>query len=265
MDAEHGEGEAPQPIRSGKKPLKRRGFLLTGGLALAGLGGVALIGPDGVRDAYGQIRCGRSPDPPDTAPGARQQATLDGRRVVIGFPPNARGRIPVVIMLQETGGDALTPFDRYAVDRYLAAGGERFAVASVDDWPSADLTGTLLPYLHGCGLDTRRIGLLGWSAGGAGALRLAAELGGEQVAAVAAASPAVTAARAPLRELVDIPVWLGCGDADGWAQQTVTMLKGLQALGAPAEGGISRGCDDTAYRRRILPDQLAFLSRHVTT
>ncbi|GGS59011.1 hypothetical protein GCM10010156_17110 [Planobispora rosea] len=237
---------------------------MSGGLALAGLGGLSLLlGPDGLRDAYGQIKCGALPDPPESAPGSRQRGTMDGRRVVIGLPPGARGRLPVVILLQDTGGDALTPFDLYAVDRYLAAGGGRFAVAAVDDWSSADLDGALLPYLYGCGLDVRRIGLLGWAAGGAGALRIAAELGEEKVFAVGASAPTVTAGQAPLGELLDIPVWLDCGDRDSWAPQTETMLKGLRALGATAEGGIAGGCHDTAYHRRVLPDQLNFLSRHL--
>ena len=92
--------------------------------------------------------------------------------------------------------------------------GGRFAVASIDDWQLGRPPGTLLPYLTRNGMDTAKIGLMGWSAGGAGALRLAAELGPEQVGAVVAASHTVSAAQAPLRELVDIPVWLGCGDRD---------------------------------------------------
>ncbi|GGL39480.1 hypothetical protein GCM10014719_45670 [Planomonospora parontospora subsp. antibiotica] len=238
--------------------------MITGGLALLGLGATAVMaGPDGVRKAYGQIRCGRMPDPPEVPPGTLQRSTMDDRRVVIGIPPATRGRIPVVVMLHGAAGDALTPFELYAVDRYLAAGGARFAVASIDDWPSADIEGRLLPYLRDCGLDTDRIGLMGWSAGGAGALRLAAELGEKKVAVVVAVAPAITTAQAPLRELVDIPVWLGCGDRDGWARQTETMLKGLKALGATAEGGISGGCHNAAYRRRVLPEQLAFVSRHI--
>ncbi|MFJ2031891.1 alpha/beta hydrolase-fold protein [Streptosporangium sp. NPDC087985] len=264
MDAERGEGEAPAPPVRGETSLGRRAFLVGGGLAALSLGGAALAaGPDGVREAYAQIVCGALPEPPKTLPGTLQRSRVDGRRVVIGLPPDARGALTVVVMLHSTTGDARTPFDRYAVARHLAASGGHFAVASIDDWPSADLTGELLPYLRECNLDTRRIGLLGWSAGGAGALRLAAELGPERVSAVAATAPAVSAARAPLQKLVDIPVWLGCGERDLWAPQTETMLKGLKALGATAEGGISGGCRDTAYRRRVLPEQLAFFSRHM--
>lgn len=264
MDAERGEGEVPAPPRGGEGHFRRRAFLVGGGLAVLGLGGTALVaGPDGIRNAYAHIVCGSVPEPPRTRRGRRQQGVLEGRRVIIALPPRARGAVSVVVMFPESAGDARAPFDLYAVDRYLAAGSGRFAVASVDDWPSADIVGTLLPYLQTSGLDTRRIGLLGWAAGGAEALRLAAQLGSGRVSAVAAASPAVTAARAPLRELVDIPVWLGCGERDDRAPQTETMLKGLKALGATTEGEISSGCQDTAYRRRVLPEQLAFFARHM--
>lgn len=231
---------------------------------MLGLGGTALaVGPDGIRDAYAHIVCGSVPDPPRARPGRRQQGTLEGRKVIIALPPRTRGAVSVVVMFPEAPGGARAPFDLYAVDLYLAASQGRFAVAAVDDWPSADIVGTLLPYLKASGLDTRRIGLLGWSGGGAEALRLAAQLGADRVAAVAASSPAVTAARAPLRELIDIPIWLGCGEQDDRAPQTETMLKGLKALGATTEGGISSGCQDTAYRIRVLPEQLAFFTRHL--
>ncbi|WP_433243923.1 hypothetical protein ACQPYK_40720 [Streptosporangium sp. CA-135522] len=264
MDAERAEDGIPAPRESGNDPLNRRVFLIAGGLAALGLGGTALAaGPDGVREAYTQIVCGAIPEPPAAPPGTLQRSRVDGRRVVIGLPPQARGTLSVVVMLHSATGHARTPFDRYAVARHLAASGGRFAVAAVDDWPSADIAGQLLPYLRKCGLDIERIGLLGWSAGGAEALRLAAELGPDRVWAVAATAPAVTAARAPLQDLVDIPIWLGCGERDTWAPQTQTMLKGLKALGATAEGGVSGGCRNTAYRRRVLPEQLAFFSRHL--
>jgi S-formylglutathione hydrolase FrmB len=231
---------------------------------MLGLGGAALMaGPEGIREAYAQIICGAAPEPPSARPGARLRSKVGRHRVIIGFPPGMREEVPVAIMLHGAAGDACTPFDRYSADRYLAASGGRFAVASIDDWPSADITGAILPYLRANGLDTEKIALMGWSSGGAGALRLAAELGPKRVWAVAAASPAVTASQAPLRELVDIPVWLGCGERDDWALQTQTMLKGLRALGATAEGRVTSGCQDMAYRRRVLPEQLAFLSRHI--
>lgn len=264
MNGERGADGAPSRPSSGRGRLGRRAFLVGGGLAALGLGGAVLAaGPDGIRGAYAQIVCGLVPAPPVTSPGTLQRSRVDRRRVIVGLPPGAADGLPVVIMLHGAAGDARTPFDVYAIDRYLAAGGGRFALASIDDWPSADIPGTLLPYLSMNGMDTTKIGLMGWSAGGAGALRLAAELGPAQVGAVVAASPTVSAAQAPLRELVNIPVWLGCGERDAWARQTQTMLKGLKALGATAEGGISDGCQDTAYRRRVLPEQLAFLARHI--
>ncbi|MEV7012772.1 hypothetical protein [Streptosporangium sp. NPDC051022] len=264
MDAERGDRETPASPRGGEGRLRRRAFLVGGGLAVLGVGGLALAaGPDGFRRAYANIVCGSAPEPPRARPGRRQESRLDGRRVVISLPPRAREPVSVVIVLPEAPGGARTPFDMYAIDRYLAASQGRFALASIDGWPSVDIAGALLPYLRASGLDTTRIGLLGWATGGAEALRLAAQLGPGQVSAVAAASPAVTAARAPLRELVEIPVWLGCGERDDRAPQTETMLKGLKALGATTEGGISPGCPDTAYRLRVLPEQLTFFSRHM--
>ncbi|GAA3114409.1 alpha/beta hydrolase family protein [Streptosporangium carneum] len=264
MDAERGGGEAPAAPRDGEGRFRRRAFLVGGGLGVLGLGGAALVaGPGGVRSAYTRVVCGSTPEPPPGGTAGRRQGTLEGRRVIVAMPRAARDTVPVVVMLPEPPGDARAPYDLYAVDRYLAASPGGFAIASVDGWPSADIVGALLPHLEAGGLDVRRIGLLGWAAGGAEALRLAAQLGSGVVRAVAATSPDVTAARAPLRELVDIPVWLGCGERDDRAPQTETMLKGLKALGATTEGGISSGCQDTAYRRRVLPEQLAFFARHL--
>ncbi|MER7207355.1 hypothetical protein ABT340_09785 [Streptosporangium sp. NPDC000239] len=260
MDAERGEGSP----HGGDGRLRRRAFLVGGGLAALGLGGTALaIGPDGFRNAYARVVCGGVPDPPVARPGARRLSEVEGRTVIVSLPPGPRDRTAVVIMFPEGTENARASLDLCSADRYLAASGGRFAVAAIDDWPSADVVGTVLPHLETQGFDTGRIGLLGWAAGGAEALRLAAQLGSGRVAAVAAASPAVTAARAPLRDLVDIPVWLGCGERDDRAPQTETMLKGLKALGATTEGGISSGCQDTAYRVRVLPEQFAFFSRHL--
>ncbi|MCW2862406.1 MAG: hypothetical protein JWP48_4114 [Actinoallomurus sp.] len=55
--------------------------------------------------------------------------------------------------------------------------------------PSSALTRDLLSLLAAQGLGTRRIGILGWSMGGRGALWYAAGLGTARVTAVAAASP----------------------------------------------------------------------------
>ncbi|MER5322231.1 hypothetical protein [Streptosporangium roseum] len=63
--------------------------------------------------------------------------------------------------------------------------------------------------------------------------------------------------------LVGIPVWPGCGERDLRAPRTETTLKGLKAPGAPAEGGVSGECLNTACRRRVTPERLAFISRHL--
>ncbi|GGV10060.1 hypothetical protein GCM10010182_32300 [Actinomadura cremea] len=123
----------------------------------------------------------------------------------------------------------------------------------------------LIPFLADQGLRTGRVGLLGWSMGGDGALRLAAEHGRSRVAAVVATSPAIddTAARSYARRLAGIPVWAGCGDHDSFADPTRELLATLRDAGGRPEGGIYPGCHDAAFRRKMLPRQLAFLAPHL--
>lgn len=212
------------------------------------------------KDAYSLARCGALPDLPATTPGLVRQSRLGSRRVVIGYPTPHASRLPVTVLLHGAAGDARTPFDVYGIGRHLAGLG--FAVAAVDDWPSWDLVRDLLPHLAEQGLRTGGIGLMGWSFGGAGALRLAASLGPSQVSAVSAASPAITAGEAPLRELAKVPVWLGCGSTDPLAPETSDMLADLRKRGGVVAGGISSGCHDAAFRRRVMAEQLAFMNEY---
>jgi pimeloyl-ACP methyl ester carboxylesterase len=151
---------------------------------------------------------------------------------------------PLVVALHGQGGDASWPFDGLHVERHVAATG--LAVATVDGgdfyWHARRsgidtgrmVVNDLLPLLAGKGLATERIGLLGWSMGGYGALLLASTLGHRRVAGVVAASAAlwqsyeesfpvafddredfarndVFAAR---RRLASIPVRVDCGVDD---------------------------------------------------
>ena len=151
---------------------------------------------------------------------------------------------PLVVAMHGHGGDADWPFAGVHIDDHVASTG--LAVATVDGgdfyWharTSGIDTGRmviedLLPLLAGKGLATDRIGLLGWSMGGYGALLLATELGSGRVAGVVAASAAlwqspgdsapgafdyredfvrndVFARRAELR---GIPVRIDCGRGD---------------------------------------------------
>jgi enterochelin esterase-like enzyme len=134
-----------------------------------------------------------------------------------------------------------------------------------------------LPMLTARGLTTSRLGLLGWSMGGYGALYLAGQLR-TRAAAVIAESPALwlsaadTAAGAfddaadfqqhtifgRLELLEDIALRIDCGDQDGFAAIT-RLLR--QRLGTTPAGGIEPGGHDARYWRGQAAAQLRFAGR----
>lgn len=118
------------------------------------------------------------------------------------------------------------------------------------------------------------------STGSYGALLLAARLGAERVAAVAASSPAIWQrfadaepgafddaadfARNDLLSRVDalrtIPLRIDCGEDDPFADGA----RRLRAAFHPApEGGIAGGCHDGAFWARAAGPELAFVGRHL--
>jgi pimeloyl-ACP methyl ester carboxylesterase len=271
----------------------RRSVLAAGALTTLAGGAYGLMAagvlPDSVADALpgkGRLdralgRCGELPVPPAAAPGPVEIHTLRmsrGRpvRAVVGWPPGSGPGtpLPVTVLLHGGNGDARTPFDGYAIHRYLADAVTRrrtrpFAVAAVDDWATpGTVTDELLPYLAGRRLragGTDRIALLGWSIGGDGALSLATRLGPGRTAAVVATSPAITraSARSYARGLAGIPVWAGCGRSDSLAGPTEELLAALRDANANPAGGIYPGCHDSAFRRRMLMQQMTFLGTHL--
>ncbi|MCW2793150.1 MAG: hypothetical protein JWO76_2248, partial [Nocardioides sp.] len=123
-------------------------------------------------------------------------------------PPRVTGDLPLVVALHGLGEDHATLLGpAFGLDRFLAAavasGVPPFALATVDGgtsyWhprPSGEDAGAmvvdeLLPRLAQEGARTERIGLIGWSMGGYGALRLAGLLGDTRAPTVAASSPAI--------------------------------------------------------------------------
>ena len=128
------------------------------------------------------------------------------------------------------------------------------------------------------GLVTERVGLLGWSMGGYGALRLAGELGAGRVAAVAAASPALwhTFAQSAngafddaadfarntvfgrQRRLDGVAVRVDCGTGDGFCANDRDYVSGFAT--APS-GGFEAGGHNTAYWLRMNPQHVAFVGR----
>jgi dienelactone hydrolase len=107
----------------------------------------------------------------------------------------------LVIALHGYGGDADWPFANAHIERHVASTG--LAVASVDGgnfyWharksgvdTSSLVVQDLLPLMGRKGLAIDRVGLIGWSMGGYGALLMATRLGRGRVAGVAAASAAL--------------------------------------------------------------------------
>ncbi|WP_436493854.1 alpha/beta hydrolase [Actinokineospora sp. HUAS TT18] len=241
---------------------------------------LGLDGPDGVI--------------PADAPGPTTSGHFDSAamRGPVGWrisrPPGSTGPLPVALALHGRGGDHRSTFTDLGVDRFLAAHrGTPFAVATVDGgssyWhprhdtdPAAMITDELLPLLVTQGLDVTRLGLIGWSMGGYGALYLATRL---RPACAVAVSPAVWAEYgqvtdgafddeadfaqhtifAHLDKLVGIPLRVDCGDDDPFFENTELLRSRLPN---PA-GGFQPGAHRGEYWRRMLPAQLTFLGEHL--
>jgi len=174
---------------------------------------------------------------------------------------------PLVVALHGKGGDADWPFSGVHIERHVAPTG--LAVATVDGsdfyWharKSGIDTGRmvieeLLPLLGSKGLATERVGLIGWSMGGYGALLMATKLGPKRVAGAVAASAAlwqspgdtapgafddredfarndVFAARGELR---GIPVRLDCGRNDPFIVANRAFARGLPDAVATFDAG----------------------------
>ncbi|ARC58044.1 hypothetical protein AS850_13245 [Frondihabitans sp. 762G35] len=230
------------------------------------------------------------------------RSTHRGGRTVgwsIAYPPGSTpgDPLPVVVVLHAYGGNHGSAFgSRLGLDHFLAQsverGGPRFAIAAADGgntyWharssgedAAAMVTDEFLPLLAERGLDTRRIGLFGWSMGGYGVLRLGGVLGASRVAAVVAESPALwhTAAQAAgpafdsaadfrantvygrQESLAGVAVRVDCGTGDGFCPNARDYVAGFAA--APS-GGFEPGAHDLDYWRRMAPAQLAFLGAHL--
>ena len=116
-------------------------------------------------------------------------------------PRNDARRQPLVVALHGLGGDASWPFDSVHIERHVVPTG--LAVVTVDGgdfyWHARRsgidtgrmVTDELLPVMARNGLTTDRVGLIGWSMGGYGALLMATRLGPSRVAGVVAASAAL--------------------------------------------------------------------------
>ena len=209
----------------------------------------------------------------------------------IARPPGQNAPLRPVIALHGKGSDAATVMAggvEQGLADAVAAGLPPVAVVAVDGgggyWhkrASGDDAGTmvldeLLPMLAGQGLDTSRVGFLGWSMGGYGALLLGSRLGPARTAAICAVSPALwtsPGAAAPgafddaadyadnsvwgMPELGAIPIRIDCGTGDPFAAATRGFIAQLPS---PPAGGFSPGGHDSGFWSSQLPAEISWLA-----
>lgn len=290
----------------------RRAFLL-GGTAVAGVAAVgagygieqgtlpgrpaiqALLGLNGEAGVIPDIE----PGPVETGSFTSEHRLGAPTGWTLIRPPGTRSApLPVVIALHGLGEDHSSLVGpSFGLDRYLAAavadGTPPFAIAAADGgttyWhprpdgedASAMVLDEFLPLLSSrSDLDLRSIGLLGWSMGGYGALRLAGLLGPDRVAAVVAASPAIwsdadDASSSGFEDaeeydefsvidhqddLAGIAVRIDCGTGDPFYRDVQDYVDGFDE---PVTSTFEPGAHNAAYWRRMLPDELAFLGARV--
>jgi S-formylglutathione hydrolase FrmB len=213
-------------------------------------------------------------------------------------PAGEHSTLPLVVALHGLGADhtTLTGPD-FGLDRYLAQhvadGGAPFAIAAADggtgywhphdgDDAGAMVTDELLPILQQRGHDTSVIGLLGWSMGGYGALRLAGIRGPDVTSAVVASSPAIwsdaddasSSGFSDAQEydeysvfdqqdhLTGIPVRVDVGTGDPFYRDVQDYVAGFPE-DADLTSTFEPGGHTPGYWRRMLPVQLDFLGRRV--
>ncbi len=209
----------------------------------------------------------------------------------IARPPGQTAALRPVIALHGKGQDAagvMAGGVEQGLAQAVAAGLPPFAVVAVDGGGSywhgrssgensgAMVLDELIPMLSGQGLDTSRVGFLGWSMGGYGALLLGARLGPARTAAICAVSPALwtsSGATAPgafdsaddyaansvwgLPALGSIPIRIDCGNGDPFYSATKQYIAQLPS---PPSGGFSPGGHDGGFWSSQLPAEISWLA-----
>lgn len=210
--------------------------------------------------------------------------------------------LPVALVLHGRGCDHTTAFSELRLQDFLAAyvagGGRPLALASVNggantywhpradgDNPLAMLDTEFVPLLADRGFAVDRVGVLGWSMGGYGALLVAREshrgmLKNLRVGAVSAASPALfssykASAGGAFDNAADFatygdlladpdvgttPLYVSCGADDAFTAETKRYRRAVSPTPA---GGISKGCHTDGYWRSVAPEQLSFVGQHL--
>lgn len=209
----------------------------------------------------------------------------------IARPPGQTAPLRPVIALHGKGSDAATVMAggvEQGLAEAVAAGLPPFAVVAVDggggywhnrasgDDAGAMVLDELIPMLATQGLDTSRVGFIGWSMGGYGALLLGSRLGPARTAAICAVSPALwtsPGAAAPgafddaedyeansvwgVPALGSIPIRIDCGNGDPFAAATRQFIAQLPN---PPAGGFSPGGHDGGFWSSQLPAEISWLA-----
>ena len=209
---------------------------------------------------------------------------------VIARPPGQIAPLRPVIALHGVRGSAKQVMS-FGVEQMLAdlvkAGRPPFAVVAVDGGDSywhrraggedagSMVLNELIPMLSTMNLDISRVGFIGWSMGGYGAMLLGARLGPARTAGICAVSPALyqsyTASTLGAFDSYDdwthntvfgspalstIPLRIDCGNDDQFAPATHQFIAQLRT---PPAGGFWPGGHDEAFWRQQLPAELAWL------
>jgi S-formylglutathione hydrolase FrmB len=289
--------------------LTRRAILRLGVGAATGAAGAFALGtslrePTSASPSVSMTSAGAplAPPPLEPAPAAAAPTYVEGSFVsaarggvttkwAIARPPGQTAPLRPVIALHGKGQDAagvMAGGVENGLAQAVAAGIPPFAVVAVDGgggyWhkrasgedSGAMVLNELIPMLSSQGLDTSRVGFLGWSMGGYGALLLGARLGPARTAAICAVSPALwtsSGAAAPgafdgaddyaahsvwgLPQLGQIPIRIDCGNSDPFYAATKQFIAQLPT---PPAGGFSPGGHDGAFWSSQLPAEIAWMA-----
>lgn len=276
--------------------LSRRALLHTGLRTAAAAAGLATFGTSVAAAAPPAPLAPPVPAPTSTA-GSFASAARGGAMTnwIIARPPGQTAPLRPVILLHGKDSSAQTVMsmgaEQFLADA-VAAGLPPFALAAVDGgngyWhrrASGDDSGAMvldefIPLLAEQGLDTSRVGFLGWSMGGYGAMLLGSRLGAGRTAAIVAVSPALwtsPGAAAPgafdgaadyeansvwgLSALDVIPLRIDCGNDDPFYSATQQFIARLPT---PPAGGFSPGGHDSAFWSSQLTGELSWMAPILT-
>jgi S-formylglutathione hydrolase FrmB len=243
------------------------------------------------------LLAGAEPSAPTMVTGTFVSAARGGvpTNWAVARPPGQTRPLRPVIALHGKGSSAAQVMAggvEGGLGQAVAAGLPPFALAAVDGgggyWhrrasgedAGAMVLDELIPLLGQQGLDTSRVGFLGWSMGGYGALLLGARLGPARTAAICAVSPALwssSGAAAPgafdgpedfaansvvgLPALASIPIRIDCGYSDPFYEATKSFV---DQLPTPPAGGFSPGGHDATYWSSQLPAEITWLATLLT-